>query len=230
MIPFVFNDNVLCLYFNKIIDKNKYKKLLEMIIQKKINEKTKKFEIINYFDSIMNSCKFDIQKFDFRNVLLNHNKILRTIIRIFEKNNIELLNLSNIEVYDRDNDYILCNSKYNDPNLVKTLTKMRNISKSINMNHSNIFLNKEGNVFESVSHVYKKLSNFIEKNDIIYLKSYINHVFTEFNLLEKRGREVDEVIVSYVWKMDNGKNIVFNSKEFERDMLEVLSKFTLVDS
>ena len=58
----VYNDNVLCAYFNKIIDKNKHKKLIEMLIQKKIVDKTENFQLIDYFKSLTNYQHHNTQK------------------------------------------------------------------------------------------------------------------------------------------------------------------------
>ncbi len=217
LIPFICNDNVLCAYFNKIIDKNKHKKLLELLIQKKLKEKPDNFHMLDYFGSINYFENLHKKKFDY--IFSIHNRILRILTKIFERNNVEMLNLSNIDLMDNKT-YTLCCSKYNHPLLIKSMIKRNVISKSMyQINH--IFLNKDGQAFETANDIYKKLSKFIIENDLILFKSYVNEIFTEFNITEKRSIENNEIIVSYVWKMNNNNNIVFSSKDYEREIFEV---------
>ena len=194
LIPFVYNDNVLCAYFNKIIDKNKHKKLIEMLIQKKIVDKTENFQLIDYFKSLTNYQHHNTQKFQY--VFLNHNRMLKTFIKVFEKYNVDMLNLSHMEVFD-NNYYINCISKYNDPYFVKTFVK-RNVIPSQNIEYNNLFINKEGQAFQTKNHIYKKLANFTESNKLIFMKSYTNEIFSEFNIYDKKSRESNELITSIV--------------------------------
>ncbi len=217
LIPFICNDNVLCAYFNKIIDKNKHKKLLEMVIQKKLKEKPDNFQMFDFFRSLIYFENLHTKKFEY--IFLIHNRIIRILTKLFERNNVEMLNLSNIEVMDNKN-YTLCCSKYNNPLLVKSITKRNLISKSV-YQINQIFLNKDGQAFETAFDIYKKLSKFIMENDLILFKSFVNEIFTDFNIAEKKSRENNEIIVSYVWKMNNNNNIIFNSKDYEREIFEV---------
>ena len=107
---------------------------------------------------------------------------------------------------------------------MKTILK-RNIVPRQDLEFNNLFINKEGQAFQTTNHMYKKLADFMESNKLIYLKSYMNEIFSEFNIYDLKSKETNELITSIVWKINNSKKIIFDSEIFEKEMFEVKNQY-----
>lgn len=192
-----------------------------MLIQKKQLDNRQKFVQLDSFYSSTKSVHGDSQKI--LNLLYHQNKLSRLIQNILKEYNIEIFNYSNIEVFDSTSP-VICLSKFNDPLKVKPVLKRIMITNQFD-EMNGIFLNKEGQCFQSIRNNYSKMARFVEKNNLIFFKTYSDLILEEFRPSENFSCQREEFIVSYFWKPENEKNIVISTETMERELLEVIKLF-----